>query len=108
MGDRVFNGLAHFIKGGIFFLYGVLTLGRWLGAFSELGWVGSLQMGISLTSDKLISIGVEYQAAPGIRQEMEIKGSHRRDDRVLGDFSLWRLKRLFGASGWMGRSLVPR
>ena len=39
MGDRVFNGLAHFIKGGIFFLYGVLTLGRWLGAFSELGWV---------------------------------------------------------------------
>lgn len=40
MGDRVFNGLAHFIKGGIFFLYGILTLGRWLGAFADLGWVG--------------------------------------------------------------------
>jgi hypothetical protein len=39
MGNRVFNGLAHFIKGSIFFLYGIITLGRWLGAFSELGWV---------------------------------------------------------------------
>ncbi|KAA8913915.1 hypothetical protein FN846DRAFT_897061 [Sphaerosporella brunnea] len=37
-GDAVFNGLAHFIKGGIFLLYGVFSLGRWLGAFSELGW----------------------------------------------------------------------
>ncbi|KAL7271208.1 hypothetical protein RUND412_006045 [Rhizina undulata] len=43
MGSRVFNGLAHFIKGGIFFLYGVLTLGRWLGAFSELGWAWNIK-----------------------------------------------------------------
>lgn len=39
MGSSVFNGLAHFIKGGIFFLYGIVTLGRWLGAFGDLGWV---------------------------------------------------------------------
>jgi hypothetical protein len=38
MGNHVFNGLAHFIKGGIFFAYGILTLGRWLGCFAELGW----------------------------------------------------------------------
>lgn len=44
MGDRVFNGLAHFIKGGIFFLYGGITLGRWLGTFSELGWVNFLSI----------------------------------------------------------------
>ncbi|KAG0128450.1 hypothetical protein HOY82DRAFT_489195 [Tuber indicum] len=43
MESRVFNGLAHFIKGGIFFLYGVLTLGRWLGAFSELGWAWNVK-----------------------------------------------------------------
>ncbi|CUS08126.1 unnamed protein product [Tuber aestivum] len=43
MENRVFNGLAHFIKGGIFFLYGVLTLGRWLGAFSELGWAWNVK-----------------------------------------------------------------
>ncbi|TKA27926.1 hypothetical protein B0A50_03991 [Salinomyces thailandicus] len=37
--DRaIFSILAHFIKGGIFFWYGLLTLGRWMGAFSEFGW----------------------------------------------------------------------
>lgn len=39
MGHMIFNGLAHWIKGGIFFWYGILTLGRWGGAFVEIGWV---------------------------------------------------------------------
>jgi hypothetical protein len=38
-GDRIFSGLAHFIKGGVFFWYGVLTLGRWAGCFADIGWV---------------------------------------------------------------------
>ncbi len=38
-GGHVFSGLAHFIKGGVFFWYGILTLGRWAGCFAELGWV---------------------------------------------------------------------
>ncbi|KAJ5831763.1 hypothetical protein N7474_000074 [Penicillium riverlandense] len=37
-GIELFNGLAHFIKGGIFFWYGVLTLGRFIGAWADLGW----------------------------------------------------------------------
>ncbi|KAJ5097190.1 hypothetical protein N7456_007911 [Penicillium angulare] len=37
-GKDVFNGLAHFIKGGIFFWYGILTLGRFVGAWADLGW----------------------------------------------------------------------
>ena len=37
-GDEIFNGLAHFIKGGIFFWYGILTLGRFIGAWADLGW----------------------------------------------------------------------
>ncbi|KAF2100041.1 hypothetical protein NA57DRAFT_37968 [Rhizodiscina lignyota] len=37
-GDSVFNGLAHFIKGGIFFWYGLLTFGRWMGCFADFGW----------------------------------------------------------------------
>ncbi|GAA94451.1 uncharacterized protein L969DRAFT_269778 [Mixia osmundae IAM 14324] len=33
------NGcLAHLIKGSIFFWYGLLTFGRYLGAFADLGW----------------------------------------------------------------------
>jgi hypothetical protein len=35
---EIFNGLAHFIKGGIFFWYGVLTLGRYVGCWADLGW----------------------------------------------------------------------
>lgn len=35
---EIFNGLAHFIKGGIFFWYGVLTLGRYMGCWADLGW----------------------------------------------------------------------
>ncbi|KAJ5630936.1 uncharacterized protein N7484_011036 [Penicillium longicatenatum] len=35
---EIFNGLAHFIKGGIFFWYGILTLGRFMGCWADLGW----------------------------------------------------------------------
>ncbi|KAJ5569993.1 uncharacterized protein N7459_009423 [Penicillium hispanicum] len=37
-GIEIFNGLAHFIKGGIFFWYGIITLGRFIGAWADLGW----------------------------------------------------------------------
>lgn len=42
-GNSVFNGLAHFIKGGIFFWYGILTLGRWAGCFADLGWAWNIK-----------------------------------------------------------------
>ncbi|KAL5116814.1 hypothetical protein ACEQ8H_005295 [Pleosporales sp. CAS-2024a] len=42
-GDAVFNVLAHYIKGGIFFLYGFLTLGRWMGAFADFGWAWNVK-----------------------------------------------------------------
>jgi len=38
-GHGIFSGLAHWIKGGIFFWLGLFTLGRWAGSFGELGWV---------------------------------------------------------------------
>ncbi|ODV77460.1 uncharacterized protein CANTADRAFT_7924 [Suhomyces tanzawaensis NRRL Y-17324] len=37
-GSAVFNLLAHFIKGGVFFAYGILTLARYCGAFTGKGW----------------------------------------------------------------------
>lgn len=43
MGDRIFSGLAHFIKGGVFFWYGILTLGRWAGCFAEIGWAWNVK-----------------------------------------------------------------
>ena len=42
-GDSVLNGLAHFIKGGIFFWYGLLTLGRWMGCFADFGWAWNIK-----------------------------------------------------------------
>jgi hypothetical protein len=40
---QIFSGLAHYIKGGIFFWYGLLTLGRWMGAFTEFGWAWNVR-----------------------------------------------------------------
>lgn len=42
-GDTIFNGLAHTVKGGIFFWYGLLTLGRWMGCFGEMGWAWNVR-----------------------------------------------------------------
>ncbi|ODH47591.1 hypothetical protein GX48_06331 [Paracoccidioides brasiliensis] len=42
-GSNIFNGLAHFIKGGIFFWYGLLTLGRWMGCFADVGWAWNVR-----------------------------------------------------------------
>jgi hypothetical protein len=47
-GNSVFNGLAHWIKGGIFFWYGLFTLGRWMGAFADFGWAWNVKPGADL------------------------------------------------------------
>lgn len=39
MGSEIFSGLAHFIKGSVFFWFGIVALGRWAGCFAEIGWV---------------------------------------------------------------------
>lgn len=44
-GVHVFNGLAHFIKGGIFFWYGLVALGRWMGCFADIGWAWNIKPG---------------------------------------------------------------
>lgn len=41
--SNIFNGLAHWVKGGIFLWYGLLTLGRWLGCFADCGWAWNLK-----------------------------------------------------------------
>ncbi|TVY24807.1 putative membrane protein [Lachnellula hyalina] len=43
IGPQVFSGLAHFIKGGVFFWYGILTLGRWAGSFADIGWAWNIK-----------------------------------------------------------------
>ena len=35
--------MAHFVKGGIFVWYGLLTLGRWTGSFADFGWAWNVK-----------------------------------------------------------------
>ncbi|KAM0550652.1 hypothetical protein ACHAPJ_008911 [Fusarium lateritium] len=42
-GQGIFNGLAHWVKGGIFFWLGLFTLGRWSGSFGEFGWAWNVR-----------------------------------------------------------------
>lgn len=45
MGHKVFNLLAHLIKGSVFFLFGLLTLARYLGAFKNHGMAWNIRPG---------------------------------------------------------------
>ncbi|KAG7106629.1 putative membrane protein C3B8.06 like [Verticillium longisporum] len=37
-GRAIYGGMAHWVKGGVFFWLGIFTLGRWSGSFGELCW----------------------------------------------------------------------
>lgn len=51
-GKNVFNGLAHSVKGGIFFWYGLLTLGRWMGCFADMGWAWNVKPPVGVVSPR--------------------------------------------------------
>ncbi|KAK5228786.1 hypothetical protein LTR99_010201 [Exophiala xenobiotica] len=53
-GNHIFNGLAHFIKEGIFFWYGLLTLGRWMGCFAEYGWAWNARPSSTVPSAEFV------------------------------------------------------
>ncbi|KAI9822899.1 MAG: hypothetical protein M1832_002924 [Thelocarpon impressellum] len=55
-GSSVFNGLAHFVKGGIFFWYGLLTLGRWMGCFADIGWAWNVKPSRALVGARKASM----------------------------------------------------
>jgi hypothetical protein len=37
-GWEVLGCVAHLVKGGIFFIYGIMTFARYLGVFADRGW----------------------------------------------------------------------
>ncbi|KAK6369418.1 hypothetical protein LTS17_009761 [Exophiala oligosperma] len=41
---QIFNGLAHFIKGGVFFFFGIITTLRCIGCFAGRGWAWNLKV----------------------------------------------------------------
>ncbi|KAI8645907.1 hypothetical protein BD408DRAFT_449920 [Parasitella parasitica] len=51
---EVLGCIAHLIKGGIFFFYGIATFGRYLGAFANRGWAWNRLDGASGYSFEMI------------------------------------------------------
>lgn len=52
-GHEVLSGLAHFVKGGIFFWYGLLCLARVMGSFSDFGWSWNVKPPASMVGTRI-------------------------------------------------------
>ncbi|KAI5951567.1 hypothetical protein KGF54_004641 [Candida jiufengensis] len=57
-GQTVFNLLAHFIKGGVFFAYGMLSLARYSGALKNKGWAWNYKF---ITNDETMNYWQKFQ-----------------------------------------------
>ncbi|CAO3635744.1 unnamed protein product [Cunninghamella blakesleeana] len=57
---EVLGCIAHLIKGGIFFFYGMLTFGRYLGAFADKGWAWNRVDGGAKFSFEFIECGLIF------------------------------------------------
>ncbi|OAA81905.1 putative domain YCR061W, C-terminal [Akanthomyces lecanii RCEF 1005] len=59
-GHAIFGGLAHWIKGGVFFWLGLFNLGRWSGSFAELGWAWNLRPKASSQQEQKFRPSAEF------------------------------------------------
>ncbi|KAL8757221.1 MAG: hypothetical protein Q9199_002368 [Rusavskia elegans] len=55
-GGNIFNGMAHSVKGGIFFWYGLLTISRWMGCFAEYGWAWNVRPPLDIVSARQLKV----------------------------------------------------
>ncbi|KAH8550258.1 hypothetical protein BGW37DRAFT_498671 [Umbelopsis sp. PMI_123] len=59
-GWEVLGCIAHLIKGGIFFIYGILTFARYLGVFADRGWAWNRVDNGSKFSFEMIECGLIF------------------------------------------------
>lgn len=67
-GPRIFNLLAHWIKGGVFFLLGVLSLARYCGVGQKYGWAWN-KLVVTRASRKSQSFFFRHSPKGGITME---------------------------------------
>lgn len=67
-GSRIFNLLAHWIKGGVFFLLGILSLARYCGVGQKYGWAWN-KLIVSKSSRKSQGFLFRHSPAGGITLE---------------------------------------
>ncbi|ORX38439.1 hypothetical protein BD324DRAFT_578083 [Kockovaella imperatae] len=93
---------AHFIKGSIFFGYGVLTFARYLGAYSDLGWAWNRKPGkASGTSAEMVECSVIF--VYGITNTwLERLGSHAGDPYTVRQVQHISIAIMFWFAGLIG------
>ncbi|KAH7582395.1 Protein of unknown function (Ytp1) [Nakaseomyces glabratus] len=67
-GQRVFNLLAHWIKGGVFFVLGIVSLARYCGVGQKYGWAWN-RLIIDRRSPYANSVWFKYSPIGGITME---------------------------------------
>ncbi|KAH9994092.1 hypothetical protein BJV74DRAFT_770557 [Russula compacta] len=102
------NGcLAHIIKGGIFWCYGLVTFARFLGSFSELGWAWNrAPIGQYVSAEFVESLVIFVY---GITNTwMERFGAHPGDPYTTKEIQHISIAVMFWFAGMVGMGLESR
>ncbi|KIY49513.1 hypothetical protein FISHEDRAFT_58387 [Fistulina hepatica ATCC 64428] len=102
------NGcLAHLIKGAIFWCYGLVTFGRYLGSFSELGWAWNRAPRGRVVSAEFVESAVIF--AYGITNTwMERFGANPGDPFTTKQIQHIGIAVMFWFAGLVGMALESR
>ncbi|WWC63391.1 uncharacterized protein I303_105991 [Kwoniella dejecticola CBS 10117] len=98
---------AHYIKGSIFFWYGVLTFGRYLGAYADLGWAWNKRPGGTGISAEMVECAVIFTY--GVTNTwMERFGSSPSDPYTVKQVQHISIAVMFWFAGLSGMLLESR
>ncbi|WWC90617.1 uncharacterized protein L201_005553 [Kwoniella dendrophila CBS 6074] len=98
---------AHYIKGSIFFWYGVLTFARYLGAYADLGWAWNKRPGGLGVSAEMVECSVIF--VYGITNTwMERFGSKSNDPYTVKQVQHISIAVMFWFAGLSGMLLESR
>ncbi|KAF5369910.1 hypothetical protein D9758_001192 [Tetrapyrgos nigripes] len=102
------NGcLAHLIKGGIFFCYGLVSFARYLGSFSELGWAWNRAPGVNYPSAEFVESLVIFLY--GISNTwMERFGAHPGDSFTTKQIEHIGIAVMFWFAGLLGMAIESK
>ncbi|KAI6047315.1 hypothetical protein EDC04DRAFT_2622773 [Pisolithus marmoratus] len=106
--NNYINGcLAHLIKGGIFWCYGLFTFARFLGSHSEMGWAWNVSPIDNHISAELVESTVIFLY--GISNTwMERFGAHRGDPYTTKQVQYISIAVMFWFAGLVGMGMESR
>ncbi|KAH9965713.1 hypothetical protein BC827DRAFT_1125327 [Russula dissimulans] len=106
-GNYLYGCLAHVIKGGIFWCYGLLSFARFLGSFSEFGWAWNRAPSGQPVSAEFVESLVIF--VYGITNTwMERFGAHPGDPYTTKEIQHISIAVMFWFAGILGMGLESR